>query len=83
MGAGQAVGLIDNPIQRERHTGHPCFAGSGIKGAVRHGFTALGGDAGLIDRVFGPEPEPKDGQLYAGVVNFGDAQLDRMATKKP
>ena len=42
MGAGQAVGIIDNPIQRERHTGHPCFAGSGIKGAVRHGFTAIG-----------------------------------------
>jgi CRISPR-associated protein Cmr4 len=34
MGAGQAIGVIDNPIQRERHTNHPCFAGSGIKGAV-------------------------------------------------
>jgi CRISPR-associated protein Cmr4 len=43
MGAGQAIGVIDNPIQRERHTEHPCFAGSGIKGAVRHGFSALGG----------------------------------------
>ena len=30
MGAGSAVGVIDNPIQRERHTGHPCFAGSGL-----------------------------------------------------
>ena len=50
MGAGQAIGVIDNPIQRERHTGHPCFAGSGIKGAVRHGFTAMGGDKSLIDR---------------------------------
>jgi len=29
MGAGQAVGVIDNPIQRERHTGHPFFASSG------------------------------------------------------
>jgi CRISPR/Cas system CMR subunit Cmr4 (Cas7 group RAMP superfamily) len=43
MGAGQAVGVIDNPIQRERHTGHPCFAGRGIKGAVRHSFRALPG----------------------------------------
>jgi CRISPR/Cas system CMR subunit Cmr4 (Cas7 group RAMP superfamily) len=41
MGAGSAVGVIDNPIQRERHTGHPCFAGSGIKGAMRHGFEAI------------------------------------------
>ena len=25
MGAGQAVDIIDNPIQRERHTEHPCW----------------------------------------------------------
>ncbi len=73
MGAGQAVGVIDNPIQRERHTGHPCFAGSGIKGAVRHGFTAIGGDATLIDRLFGPDAGSND--LHAGSVSFGDAQL--------
>lgn len=73
MGAGQAVGVIDNPIQRERHTGHPCFAGSGIKGAVRHGFTAIGGDASLIDRLFGPDAGSSD--LHAGAVSFGDAQL--------
>ncbi len=78
MGAGQAVGVIDNPIQRERHTGHPCFAGSGIKGAVRHGFEAIGGDKKLIERLFGPGPDPaeRDGKdLHAGAVSFGDAQL--------
>jgi CRISPR-associated protein Cmr4 len=73
MGAGQAVGVIDNPIQRERHTHHPCFAGSGIKGAVRHGFTAIGGDAALIDQLFGPDAGSND--LHAGAVSFGDAQL--------
>lgn len=73
MGAGSAVGVIDNPIQRERHTGHPVFAGSGIKGAVRHGFEALGGDAKLIDRLFGPASG--SGDLHAGAVSFGDAQL--------
>jgi CRISPR-associated protein Cmr4 len=73
MGAGQAVGVVDNPIQRERHTGHPCFAGSGIKGAVRHGFTAIGGDAALIDRLFGPDAGSSE--LHAGAVSFGDAQL--------
>ncbi len=41
MGAGQAIDVIDNPIQRERHTSHPCFASSGIKGAVRHSFEAV------------------------------------------
>lgn len=73
MGAGQAVGVIDNPIQRERHTGHPCFAGSGIKGAVRHGFTAVGGEEALIDRLFGPDAG--ESTLHAGAVSFGDAQL--------
>jgi CRISPR-associated protein Cmr4 len=73
MGAGSAVGVIDNPIQRERHTNHPCFAGSGIKGAVRHGFTAIGGDEKLIDRLFGPDAG--SGDLHAGAISFGDAQL--------
>ena len=73
MGAGQAIGVIDNPIQRERHTGHPCFAGSGIKGAVRHSFKSLGGDENLIARVFGPESGSTD--FYAGAVSFGDAQV--------
>ncbi|MCE2461535.1 MAG: type III-B CRISPR module RAMP protein Cmr4 [Pseudomonadales bacterium] len=73
MGAGTAVGLVDNPIQRERHTGHPCFAGSGIKGAVRHGFTAIGGEMALIERLFGPESGSAN--LHAGAVSFGDGQL--------
>ncbi|MCY4470243.1 MAG: type III-B CRISPR module RAMP protein Cmr4 [Thiotrichales bacterium] len=72
MGAGTAVGIIDNPIQRERHTGHPCFAGSGIKGAVRHGFgSSSERDSKLITRLFGPA----DGDLHAGAVSFGDAQI--------
>ena len=73
MGAGTATGVIDNPIQRERHTNHPCFAGSGIKGAVRHGFTTIGGDESLIDSLFGPESGSAN--LHAGAVSFGDAQL--------
>lgn len=72
VGAGSAVGVIDNPIQRERHTQHPCFAGSGIKGALRHGFEALGGREEYVNRLFGPR---SDGDLHAGAVSFGDGQL--------
>lgn len=72
MGAGQAIDVIDNPIQRERHTTHPCFAGSGIKGAVRHSYKALGGDDADIARLLGPEPGSSE--LHAGAVSFGDAQ---------
>lgn len=72
MGAGTAFGLIDSPIQRERHTEHPVFAGSGLKGAIRHHFMQLPGwKDDLLERFFGPE----GGELYAGAVSFGDAQL--------
>lgn len=73
MGAGTAFGLIDSPIQREKHTDHPLFAGSGLKGAVRHRFAELAGwkDGLLLERLFGPE----GGELYAGAIAFGDAQL--------
>jgi len=73
LGAGNTVGVIDNPIQRETHTGHPCFAGSGIKGAVRHSYAAAGGDPDDIDRLFGPPSGSST--LHAGAVSFGDAQL--------
>jgi CRISPR-associated protein Cmr4 len=78
MGAGTAFGLIDCPIQRERHTEHPLFAGSGLKGAIRHRFAQLSGwqdnanpKNSLLNRLFGPE----GGDLYAGAVSFGDAQI--------
>jgi CRISPR-associated protein Cmr4 len=71
MGAGQAVGAIDNPIQREVHTGHPLIAGSGLKGAVRHHFTRTWDDK-LIARLFGPE---RDASEHAGAIAFTDAAL--------
>ena len=73
MGAGQAVDVIDNPIQRERHTQHPCFAGSGIKGAVRHSYESLGGSQQDIDLLLGPDSNSST--LHAGALGFGDAQL--------
>jgi len=72
MGAGQAVGAIDNPIQREVHTGHPLIAGSGLKGAVRHHFTRTWKDDKLIARLFGPE---RDASEHAGAIAFTDAAL--------
>ncbi|MBM3739678.1 MAG: type III-B CRISPR module RAMP protein Cmr4 [Acidobacteria bacterium] len=72
MGAGQAVGAIDNPIQREVHTGHPLIAGSGLKGAVRHHFTRTWNNDKLIARLFGPE---RNASEHAGAIAFTDAVL--------
>jgi CRISPR-associated protein Cmr4 len=75
MGAGNSVGLVDNPIQRERHTNHPSFAGSGLKGAMRHSFPGRqsGDDTPMECLLFGPKSDANE--LHAGAVSVGDAQL--------
>lgn len=81
MGGGTALGLVDNPIQRERHTEYPTLAGSGLKGAVRHHILSRfdddsrknNGAGTLLTRLFGPDAG--DLNLHAGAVSFGDAQL--------
>ncbi len=74
MGSGTSLGVIDNPIQREKHTGHPLFSGSGIKGAAREqagsGENTMSRDD--INAIFGPENNASD---HAGAVSFSDAQL--------
>ncbi len=73
MGAGQAIGVIDNPIQRERHTNHPNMAGSGLKGAIRHQAATMDKwDKDLVNRIFGPDSKNTQ---HAGAISFGDAQL--------
>ena len=74
MGAGTAFGLIDNPIQREVHTNHPLFAGSGLKGAMRHAAEQwCKGGNGLVESLFGPES--KNASEFAGAVSVGDGVL--------
>ncbi|MEJ2419523.1 MAG: type III-B CRISPR module RAMP protein Cmr4 [Exilibacterium sp.] len=78
MGAGTALGLIDNPIQRERHTDYPVIAGSGLKGAVRHRFWQQApGQREKLDRYFGRDTNNLNDKAsdYAGAVSFSDAQL--------
>ncbi len=37
-GSGDALGVVDLPIQRERHTGFPKIEASSLKGAIREAF---------------------------------------------
>ncbi|MBC7821050.1 MAG: type III-B CRISPR module RAMP protein Cmr4 [Planctomycetaceae bacterium] len=51
-GAGTALGVVDLPIQRERHTHWPMIAGSALKGVLRDAYRerlAALGDAALDD----------------------------------
>ena len=40
-GTGQELGIVDLPIQRERHTGFPKIEASGLKGSIREVFEEL------------------------------------------
>ena len=73
MGSGTALGVIDNPIQRECHTEHPLLAGSGVKGALRDAAGEVDGiNKRDIEVIFGPEDKP---EKHAGAVSFGDGQI--------
>lgn len=67
-GAGQEVGTVDLPIQRERVTNFPVVRSSSLKGALRQAATEK--KMPDIDAVFGPEKCD-----HAGAVSVGDARL--------
>ena len=64
-GAESGTGYIDQPVQREKHTGFPLIPGSTIKGILRDEMVGLGKDA--IHRFFGSEDAKSPGH-----VSFGD-----------
>jgi len=64
VGTGSDLGIVDLPIQRERHTKFPKFEGSSVKGAVREAFerkihskskeyNSAGAPETMIHRLFG------------------------------
>ncbi|MDO4896850.1 MAG: type III-B CRISPR module RAMP protein Cmr4 [Moraxella sp.] len=71
-GAGQAMSVIDLPIQREGHTMHPVIFGSSMKGALRfHAKKTTENDKILA--VFGADSNADD--THAGAVMISDAKL--------
>jgi CRISPR-associated protein Cmr4 len=71
VGAGSSVGAIDQPIQRERHTGFPIIPGSSVKGVLRDHLGALGKTS--LNDLFG---QGGDGENFtAGKISFGEARL--------
>lgn len=87
-GSGSTTGVIDLPVQRERHTGHPLIPGSGIKGVFRDLSEQTGKkkkekaeqdkwDQSEWDQkikiVFGPKTG--EGDSHGGALAFTDARL--------
>lgn len=70
-GSGSDLGIVDLPIQRERHTSFPKVEGSSLKGGVREAFEQrLGADDPRIKLTFGPENAE-----HAGALGITDARL--------
>jgi CRISPR-associated protein Cmr4 len=86
-GAGSALGAVDLPIQRERHTGWPNIQASGVKGAFRDHCERVWMAQGvhtlvdtqnrkqaekLANRIFGMSESTES---KAGAIAFSDAKL--------
>lgn len=80
-GSGSALGVVDLPIQRERHTNWPMIQASGVKGAFRANFDRFKNNIvdkeqikdfeKLTESVFGTS---SDGG-YAGSLSISDAKI--------
>ncbi|MDZ4709991.1 MAG: type III-B CRISPR module RAMP protein Cmr4 [Saprospiraceae bacterium] len=73
-GSGDSLGIVDLPIQRERHTSFPKIEASSLKGALREAFEEKVGKTQKNDiiKAFGPE---ENGDEHAGALGFTDARL--------
>jgi CRISPR-associated protein Cmr4 len=85
-GSGQDLGIVDMPIQRERHTGFPKIEASGLKGSMREAFKESKEDIEVGTKVVNNEnreetifltfgPDPKNGDSRAGSLGFTDAKI--------
>lgn len=85
VGSGSELGVVDLPIQRERHTGFPKFEASSLKGSLREAFERSSADELTIHRVFGYDGDsasqaaskkfPEKESQFAGAIGFTDARL--------
>jgi CRISPR-associated protein Cmr4 len=89
VGSGSDLGIVDLPIQRERHTGFPKIEGSSLKGSIRESFEEkLNNVQDRIDLnlAFGLDDSNESGAVkkffeennhteFAGALGFTDARL--------
>jgi CRISPR-associated protein Cmr4 len=68
-GAGSALGVVDLPVARERHTQWPLIPGSSLKGVLRAACT----DKAAQAVVFGPDT--KNASDHAGALSITDARI--------
>lgn len=75
-GSGTALGVVDLPVQRERHTNWPTIPGSSLKGVLREARRPKNGNSDDREKwlaVFGPETAEAD--AHAGALSLTDARI--------
>jgi CRISPR-associated protein Cmr4 len=75
-GSGTALGVVDLPVQRERHTGWPVIPGSSIKGVLRDACRRNSAAESLLEAAFGPARiESGSDTAFAGALSLTDARI--------
>ena len=71
-GSGAALGVVDLPVIRERHTNWPTIPGSSLKGVLR-AASDRAGDTDWVRTAFGPDTD--NASDHAGALSVSDARL--------
>jgi CRISPR-associated protein Cmr4 len=72
-GSGTALGVVDLPVQRERHTQWPLIPGSSLKGVLRDACRRSGASETDVFAAFGPETN--QAEKHAGALALTDARI--------
>lgn len=71
-GTGSDIGIVDLPIQRERHTEYPVIWSSSLKGSIRNFVKDSKKDT---DEIFGPWKVEENKDARAGKIAVSDAKI--------
>lgn len=79
-GSGSELGVVDLPIQRERHTGYPKVEASSLKGCLREAFEGQYSHFPDLDSLYAqlyiePVFGPEQGDAHASALGLTDARL--------
>lgn len=79
VGSGTELGIVDLPIQREKHTGFPKVEGSSLKGAIREAFETKFEDADNLKKIhftFGYDDDSLDDKEKKSKKFFKDNETE-------
>ena len=80
VGCGSDLGLVDLPIQREKHTGYPKIESSSIKGCIREAFEEIAKnkkDVYNVHNIFGYDSASKNCYVKSDKEEYEIVNVDK------